>query len=89
MRLLKEIPLGEPAVGSFSELKFDLNYLKVGSRVHHEFRFNHGLVGLGATDRQRRDMTRTVAQQEARIDCYLPSKAMEAKFVSLSAARAR
>lgn len=52
LRLMKETPLGETAVGSLSEIKFDLDYLKGGNRVRHEFRFNHGLVEQSAADRQ-------------------------------------
>lgn len=89
MSRLRDIPLGEPKTYSLGELKLHLYYLKVENRVRNDICFNHGLVELIAADRLRRNMIRTVSNQEARIDFYLPSQCIEIKFFTLDAARGR
>lgn len=83
VRCLGEMTPNELDVANIGELKFDLHNLKVGNRLRHEFRFNHGIAEQSAADMQSSDIIRTVAQQQSRLNCFLPSQAIEPNFVNV------
>lgn len=72
-----------------SELKFNRQFLALDNQVGHEFRFNHTLDAASTADRRRREAVRAIAQQEARLDCYLLTPAIEVKYLTQAAAQAR
>eukprot|EP00171_Calliarthron_tuberculosum_P007567 IDg7567t1 len=55
--------------------------IEVGNPLSQDFKLNHGLAEQGAADRRRRDIIRTEDQQVSRMNCHLPSQAVETRFI--------